>query len=560
MFRRLYLSYLALVGLSTGILALSAGLMLRHTILEDRRAALQEEARLARDLLREDASGIRALAERLECRITIIAEDGRVLADTHFEPSRLRDQRLHPEVIEAASRESGTSVRKTELTGEETMFAAVRMDARFLRLAQPMRPTHDRLDALYRSLALTAGVLFALAAILGYFFARRHAAPLVELSRMAGALARGELERRSYFEAKGEVGVLRSTLNDMAESLARMMAQAEKDKEELLVLLSSMSEGVIAVDRSGRITLTNPAAAYLLDFRAQDARDRALWDVVRDEQVIKAAEEVLEKRVKKTVETALRGRDLHLSLVPLPAGLVLVATDVSEAARYPELRKEFVANVSHELRTPLTFIRGFLETLRDGAWKDPVKAPEYLATIDKHAAHLLSLVNSLLELSRLEARPGLRKSVPVDLADLLRRVADDMKPAAERKRQSLAVEAATVPAVPGDPEDLERAVSNVIDNAIKYTPEGGSIRATARPEEGAVVIEVTDTGIGIPAEDLPRIFERFYRVEKSRSREMGGTGLGLAIVKHVVQAHRGTVEAVSEVGKGTTLRMRLPAT
>jgi two-component system phosphate regulon sensor histidine kinase PhoR len=233
--------------------------------------------------------------------------------------------------------------------------------------------------------------------------------------------------------------------------------------------------------------------------------------------------------------------------------------DATQAVRYQDLRKEFVANVSHELRTPLTAIKGFAETLRDGAMADPQRGPQFLATIERHADQLTNLVNDLLELSRLEGLPGLPGVVSVDVGAIVRKAADLLRPAAERERQTLAVEVAPdLPPLNGNPDYLERAVVNLLDNAVKYTPEGGTITVAATADDARVMVAVTDTGIGIPAADLPRIFERFYRVDRSRSRDMGGTGLGLSIVKHIAQAHGGSVTVTSTPGRGSSFILNLP--
>jgi signal transduction histidine kinase len=227
--------------------------------------------------------------------------------------------------------------------------------------------------------------------------------------------------------------------------------------------------------------------------------------------------------------------------------------------RYQELRKEFVANVSHELRTPLTVIRGFTETLRDGALNDAEAAPKFLATISKHVDQLQNLVADLLELSKLESSPEMPRRVSFDLGGVTRRVVDLLMPTAQKKSQAISLDIpGSVPRVVGNPDYMERAVSNLIDNAIKYTPEKGAVGVTISYNHEAVTLEVQDNGIGIPAADLDRIFERFYRVDRSRSREMGGTGLGLSIVKHVAQVHGGSVHVTSTPGAGSKFILKIP--
>jgi two-component system phosphate regulon sensor histidine kinase PhoR len=258
------------------------------------------------------------------------------------------------------------------------------------------------------------------------------------------------------------------------------------------------------------------------------------------------------------------GRHLEITVRPYPltgspTGIVIVAHDTTRSVRYQELRKEFVANVSHELRTPLTVIKGFTETLQDGALRDPEKGMKFLATISKHVDQLTNLVNDLLELSRLEGSPELPRPVSIDVGLLARRVTDLLLPAAQKKNQTLRLETrSNMPRVLGNPDYIDRAIANLVDNAIKYTHEGGTISVTAGQRNEDVFVEVADNGLGIPADDIPRIFERFYRVDRSRSREMGGTGLGLSIVKHVAQVHGGSIDVSSTPGAGSKFRLYFP--
>jgi two-component system phosphate regulon sensor histidine kinase PhoR len=257
----------------------------------------------------------------------------------------------------------------------------------------------------------------------------------------------------------------------------------------------------------------------------------------------------------------IAGRDFVLAFFPqgVSPGCVLVARDVTEERRYDRLRKEFVANVSHELRTPLSVIAGYVETLKDGALKDEQNAPKFLESIERNVHRLASLVSDLLELSRLESSGQLAHPRRVETRPLLEKVVEDFRPLADRKGQRLTLEISPeVKAVDADPDLLERALRNLVDNAIKYTPDGGSITLGARTAADSLLFSVRDTGIGIPLEDLPRIFERFYRVDKSRSRELGGTGLGLAIVKHIAQLHGGAISVESRPGAGSVFTLRLP--
>ncbi|MBI3271127.1 MAG: PAS domain-containing protein [Planctomycetes bacterium] len=582
-FLRLLISSLLLLALGMGLVGVLGATRIRATYLAGKEESLRNEARLLASLVAEDLGTPRAselgerlaaLGRQLACRITVVGDDGIVLADNEADPERMENHRLRPEIVGAAAQGEGVSVRLSHTVGQEMLYLAVRSPsarrpAFFVRLAVPLEALDAHLSKLYADLAGAAALALLIAALFAFYFTRRYTRPLSELTLLAEAYARGEFERRIHSREGGELGVLARALNAMADAQAGMLARIAKDREELLAIVAGMSEGLIATDGEQRVLLVNGAAASLFDLELEKARGRPLWELVRDDAVAKAAAEVLAGAEGKAFTLGpVRGRHLEvrvgaISVRGRPDGLILLAHDVSEALRYEELRKEFVANVSHELRTPLTLIKGFVETLRDGALRDATKAPEFLATIERHVDRLANLVSDLLELSRLDApgEAGLQRE-PVDVGEAVRRAADLLGPAAERRRQRLEVEVGPgLPPVLGVAHELERAIANLLDNAIKYSSEGGNVRlrASSGAGGGRVEIEVSDDGIGIPAEDLPRVFERFYRVDKSRSREMGGTGLGLAIVKHVAQLHGGTAHVTSAPGRGSTFSLRLPA-
>ena len=353
-------------------------------------------------------------------------------------------------------------------------------------------------------------------------------------------------------------------LHDVARTFAELMDDAGKDQAQLLTIISSMSDGLVATDHQQRILLTNAAARELMAFRLEDWKDRQLWEVVPLEDVLKAVTEVsLTGQHKLVAIGPVNNRYLEVTITRLPlrpAGFIIVAHDVTETMRYEELRKEFVANVSHELRTPLTVIKGYVETLKDGALDDRARAMQYLCTVEKHTDQLTSLVDDLLSLSRLDSSAAVPSPRAVQLGKVAAKVVELMMPAAEKKGHKLLLQVADgLRPVIGNPEYLQRAVTNLVENAIKYTRENGLIKVIVREEAGWSVLDVIDNGIGIATDDIPRIFERFYRAERSRSRDMGGTGLGLSIVKHITQAHGGMVEVQSRPGEGTVFRLKFPA-
>ncbi len=576
-FRRLFLPYMLLICMTAGTVGFFSAVRLRETYIESRRHALRDDLLLIWQLIRDDVvlGRLEAVQDRIEglgrtadCRITVVAGHGAVLADNWADPAAMDNHLLRPEFQGALTEGTGESQRLSDTIDQQMLYMAGRFQEAgltyFLRVAVPLRAVREQLVALYAGLAVVGTVAVLLSGLICYHFARRHATPVVELTDLARSLSLGDLERRTAVSGRGEIGTLGAALNTMAGSMEDLRAQAASDRSELLTILSTMSEGVIATDVEQRILVVNNAAATLLNFDAGQALGKPLWQVIRIDRIIKAAAETLATGQRVLFELSLSGgRHLEVCLCIYRSamnqnGLVLVAHDTTQSVRYQELRKEFVANVSHELRTPLTVISGFVETLKGGALNDPVKGPQYIATIERHTHQLTNLVNDLLELSRLESQPDLPRRQAVDIAMLARKAIEMLLPAAQRKNQSIVQEIEHVPMVAGNPDYLERAITNLLDNAIKYTPDGGNIEVATRAEDHAVIVEVRDNGLGIPKADLPRIFERFYRVDRSRSRDMGGTGLGLSIVKHIVQAHNGAVEVDSAPGQGSMFRFRIP--
>jgi two-component system phosphate regulon sensor histidine kinase PhoR len=587
-FRRLFVPYLLLICGAIAAVGFVAAQAVRVSYLDRQTELLRDGGRLASAAVAPSiVSG--AVGEALDAqvdqlgratglRITVMRDDGVVVGDSEADLASVDNHKARPEFVAAASTGEGTSDRTSGTVKTELLYLAqpVRDSAGnvvkdpkgqtyYIRMSVHMDQLRQNLNSLYGGLAL-AGVVCVLAAGLTcYYFARRHTQPISDLTRFADALSRGDLHRRSMRPEKGEIATLGSSLNTMAESLSKLVAQTNKDKAELLTILSSMSEGVIATDTHQRILLVNDAAAQLLGFDAGQAVGRQLFEVVRNEQILKAAGEVLSRSERKLISVGpLSARHLDVTLCTFPTdghtqGLVLVAHDITQSFQYQELRKEFVANVSHELRTPLTVIKGFVETLLDGAWRDGNKAPEFLSTILRHTNQLTNLVSDLLELSKLESQGLTARRAPIDLGLVVRKAHELLLPAVQRKNQSVELDVAPdLPELKGNADYMERAIANLLDNASKYTPERGRIAIRAASNGQYVVVEVSDNGIGIPQDDIPRIFERFYRVDRSRSREMGGTGLGLSIVKHVAQVHGGTIEVDSTPGKGSVFRLKLP--
>jgi two-component system, OmpR family, phosphate regulon sensor histidine kinase PhoR len=423
-----------------------------------------------------------------------------------------------------------------------------------------------RLDAFAAfSAALAIGGAGAGILIFAWWIDHRLVRPLARLTAGAGELASGQARRVE--EAAGEeLALLSRSLNRLAETAEAQFAAVRSERDHLQSILASMSEGVLVVGPDGRVSSANPAFRRLFDL-AGEVAGKPLLELSRQPELGRVVADTLRQGGPQSGQIELsvpERRTLLLASAALSGGergAVVVARDTTELTRVADMRRDFVANVSHELKTPLAAIRGYAETLRDGALQEEETARRFTERLLWQCRRLQALLDDLLTLSRLEgAGQAVAEREPVDLSALAQRAVETLAAAAREKRVRLAIDEQPLPRIPGDADGLERLLVNLLDNAIKYNRPGGEVLLRLAPAGGEVVIAVSDTGIGIPPEALGRIFERFYRVDKGRAREEGGTGLGLAIVKHLAQSHGGHVEVESRMGRGTTFRVFLPFT
>lgn len=391
---------------------------------------------------------------------------------------------------------------------------------------------------------------------------RRLMRPLERLVFGAGELAAGRAQR---VEDPGveELAVLSRALNRLAETAERQFAAVRSERDHLQSILASMAEGVLVVGPTGRVTSANPAFRRLFDLQPGEVTGRQVLEISRHPELARVVSETLRRGEPQSGQIELQvpeRRTLLLASTALAgeSGAVVAARDTTELTRVADMRRDFVANVSHELKTPLAAIRGYAETLRDGALEDQETAQRFTDRILWQCRRLQALLDDLLTLSKLESVGRIHEREAVDLAAIGQRAVEMLAPAAREKRVRMAIAVEGQPRLPGDPDGLERLLLNLLDNAIKYNRPGGEVRLRLAAEAAHALIEVSDSGIGIPQDSIARIFERFYRVDKGRAREEGGTGLGLAIVKHLAQAHGGRVDVESRVGRGTTFRVYLP--
>ena len=421
----------------------------------------------------------------------------------------------------------------------------------------------DALDAFFAALALASGGAGAGVLVFAWWIDRRLFRPLGRLIAGAGELAAGQARRVEEADAE-ELAVLSRALNHLAETAETQFAAVRSERDHLQSILASMSEGVLVVGPDGRVSSANPAFRRLFDL-AGEVAGKPLLELSRQPELGRVVADTLRQGGPQSGQIELQvpeRRTLLLASAALAGGergAVVVARDTTELTRVADMRRDFVANVSHELKTPLAAIRGYAETLRDGALQEQETALRFTERLLWQCRRLQALLDDLLTLSRLEgAGQAVAEREPVDLAALAQRAVETLAAAAREKRVRLAIDEQPLPRIPGDADGLERLLVNLLDNAIKYNRPGGEVLLRLAPAGGEVMIAVSDTGIGIPPEALGRIFERFYRVDKGRAREEGGTGLGLAIVKHLAQSHGGHVEVESRMGRGTTFRVFLP--
>ncbi len=361
---------------------------------------------------------------------------------------------------------------------------------------------------------------------------------------------------------------MRVKLDQMNGELIKKIQTLGQEREEMVAVLTSMVEGVLVINEQEKVILANSACAKMFDWSAREMSGRPFWEVLRHRELLDLLKKALQQGSSADTEISIfmpEEKILHAQVSPIRTeegnsrGVVCVLHDITSIKKLEQLRTEFVANVSHELKTPLTSIKGFVETLLEGALEDQKTARHFLTIIEEHTVKLEQLISELLDLARLESKDASLQFKPLDLRKLVEKARLLYENELRSKNQTLEVLfPKSLSAVIGDEEKLERALGNLVHNAIKFTPAGGKITVEAKEEGGRVQLLVSDTGIGISADHLPRIFERFYRVDKSRSRHEGGTGLGLSIVKHIVQAHGGQISVQSQLGKGTTFALTLP--
>lgn len=510
-----------------------------------------------------------------DVRLTVIAPDGTVLADSAAEPGEMENQAGRPEIRQARALGEGWSEHRSATLDIPMLSVAFRLgdgqaSQPILRAALPLDRVGESLSSPLRLLALVGALVLAVIALLAWLSARALTGVLSDYEKAAERFAAGDFSRRLPVSRWQELSGLGDALNRMALQLDERMKTITRQAGEQNAVLSSMSEGVLAIDGNHRVISMNEAAARLLGVARSQAIGRTLQEVVRHPELEALLLSVLVDGESDEAEIILsdagdRHVGVHCTVLENGRshahGAVAVLNDLTRLRRLETVRRDFVANVSHELKTPVTSIKGFIETLREGALQDPQRASRFVEIIGRQAERLSAIIDDLLTLSRLE-QEGKEAEIPrrvAPLAPVLESALQVCEHEANERGTPLRLDCPEDLQAPLNPPLLEQALVNLVDNAIKHSDSGDVIEVRARRDDEMLAIDVVDHGCGIEPEHLPRLFERFYRVDRARSRKEGGTGLGLAIVNHIARVHGGSVSVVSEPGAGSTFTIRIPA-
>ncbi|MBL1216029.1 MAG: PAS domain-containing protein [Planctomycetes bacterium] len=510
-------------------------------------------------------------------RITLIQPDGLVIADSQVNPKTMASHRFgRQEIQQALTVGSGSSRRFSVTLGEDMIYYARatpwgESGEMIVRAALPVTSVNEELTSLTR-LVLSAGIAsMLLTVVVVYLVSRRFSGQVAALATGAAQFAEGDLSYHIAPPAARELSLLALSLNRMGRQLSERMSEVRSQQEEQRTILESMSSGVLALDSTRRILNINRTAELIFGVSSAEARGHLLQEVIRQPRMSELVNQLLAGEVRsgkeilfdtsdgRTIEA--RGETFSSKDPSRSAGVLLVLDDVTEQRRFEALRSDFASNVSHELRTPITNIKGYVETLQEVGWDDAQQASRFLSIIRTNSDRLAAIVEDVMSLTRLE-QPELRESVDLEqmsAAALMASACQQFYSAADDRAITLRTDIAQDIEFAGHLQLLQQALGNLLSNAIRYSPEGSSVTlAATQPDSDHITFSVADQGPGISAHHLARLFERFYRVDKARSRELGGTGLGLAIVKHIAGVHGGEVTVESTVGTGSVFRLTLP--
>ncbi|MGD9244327.1 MAG: ATP-binding protein [Desulfobacterales bacterium] len=580
---QLYPSYLLITLISLVAVTIYATSSLREFYLDRIATDLRARAYLLEKQILQflgplDAKVVDALCKELgkpsKTRITVILPSGIVIGDSDDDPNRMDNHALRPEVIQAKKGNVGRAIRFSTTLQQKMMYVAVPLMEQkrivaVIRTSLPVTSIDEKLKSIQAQIAFGGLLIAFVAAGISLYVSRRISRPIEKMKEGAEHFARGELFHRLPETDLEEIGSLADALNQMAVQLDDRIKTIIDQRNELEAILSSMEEGVIAFDMDERIISINQSAARIFETIPEEMLNRSIQEVIRNPELQQFVTQALSstdnlegditlyhkgERIIYLHSTSLRGSSGD------QIGILVVMNDVTQVRRLENIRRDFAANVSHEIKTPLTAIKGFVETLRHGSVKKPEEIERFLSIIEKHVNRLTAILEDLISLSRIE-QDDEKQAIKLQkrpLKNVLQTAIGSCREKADLKHITIDSVCDENILAMIDPPLLEQAIVNLLDNAIKYSDEGSSVHVSSFQKDDSIIISVQDHGIGITKEHLPRLFERFYRADKARSRKLGGTGLGLAIVKHITQAHGGTATVESTPGKGSTFSLHLP--
>lgn len=584
---KLFTTYLAVLLVALGALSIYLDKEMSQYYVESLDGALASQARLIGDALGPSFGAdtdlqarVTAFGQAAGTRVTLIDPSGIVLADNEHIPQTMENHAYRLEVREALTGGEGSSIRHSGTLNVDMLYVAVpvKHDGKVLgvvRLATPLYQVSAAQGRLRKIIVVSAVIALMVSLLLSLWLTHGLSAGIRELGKTARRFAAGDLTARARIEARDRLGrdpeitQLAATLNEVADRLTQSLRQMAAEKQRTDTLLEQVGEAILVTDQSGCIVLCNTEAERLLNLTSKQAIGLSLLDATQDVSLDTAVREALSGRPAVSIELRFqfpRRRTIEATVTALTSedrskaqGTVVVLHDVTELRRLEAVRREFVANASHELQTPVTAIKALVEALMTGGRDDPETVERFLLDIEQQADRMGSLVRDLLDLARIEARSSSTEVGEANVAEVIRSVVKQFDAFARQQHITVEVDIPDDLCVHADWFALNRIFSNLLDNALKYTEPGGRTELRAMSSDNQVIIRVRDTGIGILSDDLPRIFERFYRVDQARSREAGGTGLGLSIVRHLVEMLGGRIDVQSQFGTGSEFTVTLPA-
>lgn len=582
--RRLFFTYVAIIVFLTSILGMFFAGIYQKQFTEEFRKRLLAEVNLLSELFHDSlvengTNGIQEFVSqygiRLGYRITVLDANGSVLADSQSTLEDLGNHSERQEIIHALEGDIVTVVRKSESTGINFMYAAapISLYSRqyILRAAVPL----DTLESVEKQAFFSvAAVIFIMAVIsffIAYVFAEKISRPLQQLTEAVNSISRGDYGGKlteAEEQQTDEIAILKKAFNNMSQDLELAMRQKAEENEKLELILNNMRNGVIAVDDSNKILMLNQVSMDLFQIKTGHVAGYNFFDLIKNRKIQAVLERARKEQGPVTEEIMLSANDQELIMkiyanpilkqAGTEIGTILVLQDVTQVRKFEMMRDDFVSNVTHELKTPLTSIIGFADTLKSGAIQDEKMALHFIDIIDIEAERLFRLIQDILSLSEIESCYKEEEKQMCDIEEIIEKVYQVLLPSAQAKRLQLQLSIEEgLPPFSGNEDRIFQLIMNLMDNGIKYT-EKGSVTVICKKEKNNLLFIISDTGIGISKEAQKRIFERFYRVDKGRSRKAGGTGLGLSIVKHIVMLYHGTISLASEEGQGSKFFVRLP--